>query len=73
VSLQILRPVTIKAKVTEGLKVNLAREIGAAIQMLDEEVQQLETQVKRPADRHHFAAAADAAAPAGGVREGEAG
>jgi hypothetical protein len=47
VSLQILRPVTIKAKVTEGLKVNLAKEIRAAVQMLDDEVQQLETQVKR--------------------------
>jgi hypothetical protein len=47
VSLQILRPVTVKAKVTEGLKVNLAKEIRAAIQMLDDEMQQLESQVKR--------------------------
>lgn len=46
-SMQLLRPVTIKAKVTEGLKVRLAQEIQEAIQMLDEEVQQLETQVKR--------------------------
>lgn len=46
-SLQILRPVTIRAKVTEGLKVRLGTEIRAAIQMLDDEVQQLESQVKR--------------------------
>jgi len=46
-SLQILRPVTIKAKVTEGLKVRLGTEIRAALQMLDEEMQQLESQVKR--------------------------
>jgi hypothetical protein len=45
--MQILRPVTVKAKVTEGLKVNLAKEIRAAIQMLDDEMQQLESQVKR--------------------------
>jgi hypothetical protein len=47
VSLQILRPVTVKAKVTEGLKVNLAKEIRAAVQMLDDEMQKLESQVKR--------------------------
>jgi len=47
VSIQILRPVTIKAKVTEGLKVRLAGELQAALQMLEEEMQQLESQVKR--------------------------
>jgi uncharacterized small protein (DUF1192 family) len=46
-SLQILRPVTIKAKVTEDLKVRLVAEMREAIQILDEEVEQLETQVKR--------------------------
>lgn len=46
-SLQILRPVTIKAKVTEGLKDRLGKEIRAAMQMLDDEIQQLESQVKR--------------------------
>lgn len=46
-SMQILRPVTIKAKVTEGLKARLAAEIRSGIQQLDEELQQLEVQVKR--------------------------
>ncbi|HWI60289.1 MAG TPA: YlqD family protein [Symbiobacteriaceae bacterium] len=46
-SIQILRPVTIKAKVTEGLKARLATELKAALQMLDDEMQQLESQVKR--------------------------
>ncbi|HYF95606.1 MAG TPA: YlqD family protein [Symbiobacteriaceae bacterium] len=46
-SIQILRPVTIKAKVTEGLKVRLANELHAAMQMIDDEMQQLESQVKR--------------------------
>jgi len=47
VSIQILRPVTIKAKVTDGLKVRLAAEIREALQILDDELQQLDTQVKR--------------------------
>jgi len=47
VSIQILRPVTIKAKVTEGLKVSLGKELKAALQQLDDELQQLESQVKR--------------------------
>lgn len=46
-SLQILRPVTIKAKVTEGLKDRLAAEISEATAMLDDELKQLETQVQR--------------------------
>ncbi len=46
-SLQILRPVTIKAKVTEGLKDRLAIEVREALQLLDDELQQLDTQVKR--------------------------
>lgn len=46
-SLQILRPVTIKAKVTEGLKVRLTAELNEGIQHLDEELAQLESQVKR--------------------------
>ncbi|MFZ5814845.1 MAG: YlqD family protein [Bacillota bacterium] len=46
-SLQILRPVTIKAKVTEGLKDRLAAELNGAIRQLDEEMAQLESQVKR--------------------------
>lgn len=46
-SIQILRPVTIKAKVTESLKDRLAAEIREAVAMLDDEMQQLESQVKR--------------------------
>jgi hypothetical protein len=46
-SMQILRPVTIKAKVTEGLKARLSTEMTEAIKILDEEMQQLESQVKR--------------------------
>lgn len=46
-SMQILRPVTIKAMVTEGLKVRLAGELRAALQLLDDEMAQLESQVKR--------------------------
>lgn len=46
-SVQILRPVTIKAKVTDGLKVRLVAEYQEAICLLDEEMQQLESQVKR--------------------------
>lgn len=46
-SMQILRPVTIKAKVTEGLKARLTAEMREALQILDEEMQQLESQVKR--------------------------
>lgn len=46
-TLQVLRPVTIKAKVTEGLKDRLGKEIRSAMQMLDDEMQQLESQVKR--------------------------
>lgn len=46
-SLQVLRPVTIKARVTENLKSRLTAEIREAMQLLDDEVQQLETQVKR--------------------------
>lgn len=46
-SLQILRPVTVKAKVTEGLKVRLATELNEGIKILDEELAQLESQVKR--------------------------
>lgn len=46
-SLQILLPVTVKARVTEGLKTRLSHEIRQAVQLLDEEMQQLESQVKR--------------------------
>lgn len=46
-SMQILRPVTIKAKVTEDLKVRLNAEMNEAIHILDDEMQQLESQVKR--------------------------
>jgi hypothetical protein len=46
-SMQILRPVTIKARVTEGLKVRLADEIRVATQQLDDEIKQLESQVQR--------------------------
>jgi uncharacterized small protein (DUF1192 family) len=46
-SMQLLRPVTIKAKVTEGLKIRMTAEIHEAIAMLDDEIAQLESQVKR--------------------------
>jgi septal ring factor EnvC (AmiA/AmiB activator) len=46
-SIQVLRPVTIKAKVTEGLKARLAQEIQDAIRLLDQEMEQIESQVKR--------------------------
>lgn len=46
-SLQILRPVTIKARVTEDLKVRLAHELNEGIRVLDAELEQLESQVKR--------------------------
>lgn len=46
-SLQILRPLTIKAKVTDGLKARLGAELQNGIQALDEELAQLESQVKR--------------------------
>lgn len=46
-SLQILRPVTIKARVTERLKQRLAAEVQAAIRQVEEEIQQLDLQVKR--------------------------
>lgn len=46
-SLQILRPITIKARVTEGLKARLAAELNEGIRILDDELAQLEAQVKR--------------------------
>jgi len=46
-SLQILRPVTIKARVTESLKARLTAELQAAIKQLDNEMAELESQVKR--------------------------
>ncbi|OTA41940.1 MAG: hypothetical protein A6D92_02690 [Symbiobacterium thermophilum] len=46
-NLQILRPVTIKARVTENLKARLTAELNAAIQQLDDEMAELESQVKR--------------------------
>jgi len=46
-SLQILRPVTIKARVTESLKARLTAELNAAIRQLDHEMEELESQVKR--------------------------
>lgn len=46
-SIQILRPVTIKAKVTDNLKVRLVAELQDASRQLDDEMQQLESQVQR--------------------------
>lgn len=46
-SVQIIRPVTVKAKVTEALKARLAAEVQEATQQLDAEVQQLDAQAKR--------------------------
>lgn len=46
-SLQILRPVTVKARVTEGLKARLAAQYREAVQMLDDEMRQIESQVRQ--------------------------
>ncbi len=46
-SMQILRPVTIKARVTEGLKSRLTAELQEAIDALDEELRQIESEVQR--------------------------
>lgn len=46
-SLQILRPVTVKAKVTEGLKARLAAQYREAVQLLDAEMREIESQVRQ--------------------------
>jgi len=46
-SLEITRPVTIKAKVTENLKARLTADLNAAMKQLDDEMAELESQVKR--------------------------
>lgn len=46
-SLQIIRPVTVKAKVTEGLKARLAAQYREAVRLLDQEMQELESQVRQ--------------------------
>lgn len=45
--LNILRPVTVRAKVTEGLKGRLSKQLQDVITQLDHEVQQLDFQLKR--------------------------
>jgi hypothetical protein len=45
--MQVLRPVTVKARVTDDLKARLGTELSEALRMLDDEMQQLESQVKR--------------------------
>ncbi|MCG0237948.1 MAG: YlqD family protein [Firmicutes bacterium] len=45
--IRILRPVTIRARVTPALKARLKQEIEAEVRQLDLEVQELETQLKR--------------------------
>lgn len=46
-SMQIKCPITVKAKVTEDLKQNLAHEIQEGIKRADIELQQIEFQAKR--------------------------
>jgi len=46
-SLQILRPVTVKAKVTEGLKARLAAQYREAVQLMDAEMREIESQVRQ--------------------------
>jgi len=46
-TLTVLRPITIKARVTEGLKAKMTAELRAGAATLDEELQQLDVQVKR--------------------------
>lgn len=45
--IQILRTLSVKARVTEGLKHRLANEVEETIQQLDSEVQQLDAALKR--------------------------
>ncbi|MFO7172299.1 MAG: YlqD family protein [Bacillota bacterium] len=45
--IQILRPVTVRARVTPALKARLKQEVEAEVRQLDLEVQELETQLKR--------------------------
>jgi exonuclease VII large subunit len=46
-NLNILRPITVRAKVTERLKERLTGELKDAVRMLDQEVEQLDSQLKR--------------------------
>lgn len=46
-SLQVLRPVRIRARVTEGLKAQLIGELRAGIAQMEQELAQLESQVQR--------------------------
>lgn len=46
-SLTVLRPITIKARVTEGLKARMTAELKAGAAALDEELQQIDFQAKR--------------------------
>lgn len=47
VKLQIIRPIQVKARVTEGLKVRLAAELQDAIRQIDAEMTELDSQAKR--------------------------
>jgi Tfp pilus assembly protein PilN len=46
-SIQLIRPVTIKALVTDGLKARLRADMQEAIKILDEETARLDSEVKR--------------------------
>ncbi len=46
-NLTVLRPITIKARVTEGLKARMSAELKAGAAVLDDELKQIEFQVKR--------------------------
>lgn len=46
-SIQLIRPVTIKALVTDDLKARLRADMQEAIKVLDEETARLESEVKR--------------------------
>jgi hypothetical protein len=46
-SIQLIRPVTIKALVTDGLKARLRTDMQEAIKVLEEETARLDSEVKR--------------------------
>lgn len=46
-SIQLIRPVTIKALVTDGLKARLRADMQEAIKVLEEETARLDSEVKR--------------------------
>lgn len=46
-SLTVLRPITLKARVTENLKSRMTAELKSAVELLDRELQEIDSQGKR--------------------------